>query len=233
VLLVCLAVVLSACQQTKQAKAFPNWPYDEEGRRIVPDADLLPYDVALPEQMNIDLGKTIWFALTSGSAASLNSDFQSCTVLLDPTVFESKYDLDSFQGTLSGFINGTMEDYAGLLCQKNIIIWKGKEPFIKNPVPISKETERFWRKYATILPPPKHLPNGETRWECEGRVFPLCLDRVGASFIDFYPSDKHEITLPDGRGINVIVEHPDIYETYHTPDEMVVDLPEWPHIYRR
>lgn len=181
----------------------------EERSLFWPGEDLLPYDVVLPEQMNIDLEKAIWFALTNGSAMYLDeTDFYHCHVLLTSYFFEGTYDITVWEGKLSDYINDIIADYSALLChtqeldshgldpdKRNVIIWKGQEPYIMAP------------------------PYGESA------VSPRDMDMVGAMGIEFYPSDISEITLPDGTDINVVVEYPDIYTNGFYPSQMEVDLP--------
>jgi len=178
--------------------------------RKIPEKDLLPYDVVIPSELNQDLSKVIWYGLTNGSAKNLDEkDFFHCHLLITEEAYKEKYSLNAFKGTLSGYIDGTLKDYQGLLChtqeltsdgldpkKRNLVIWRGKEPYIA-------------------------MLNNESPYT----VSPRDLGAVGVTDLDFYLYSGGEIKLPDGRQLNVIVKHPEIYTIWTTPRNMKVDLP--------
>lgn len=185
---------------------------DEE--RVVPDQDLEPYDIKLPDNVKNDMAKVIWYALQNGAAKNIDRrDLYHCHVLIPYEVYKQKYELDVYKGTLSNYINSVVNDYSGLLChsqeltsngldqtKRNIVVMKGKEPYILHALPgEGLDMTDLEKKLNKELSTPLSL------------------------YFDLDPNG--EITLPDGRRVNAVVEHPETITTWTTPRNMQVDLP--------
>ncbi|HNQ16633.1 MAG TPA: hypothetical protein PKJ26_01585 [Candidatus Woesebacteria bacterium] len=226
------ALFLSACStvetqgnpppQYASATEFARTPIalsEESSHTYSPDRvifepykELAPYAINLPAQLKEDLVKVIWHALQNNAATNIDpDDLFHCHVLMTQEKYKQNYDIDVYEGTLSGWLNGYAQDYSGLLChsqeyankgadpqKRNIVVMKGQEPFI----PLATAGE------GISIPELDDMMGGS---------------RIGVLQLHFYITPDGKIKLPDGRRIDVVVESPGVYTSLRT--KMSVDLP--------
>lgn len=210
--------------------SLSTWPFDEQGRRIVPEKDLATYDIVLPAQMDNDLKNLAVFAITTRHINVQNVKQMWCLALLDRSKYDQEYSIDSaFKGTLSGWINSVAANYDGLLCYiDNKPIDK---PIITRIIDLFlgyKNTDRIANNLISIVELKKGTPSiVANKYSRAAAPIDLVQDMTGAVQVDFVngsPSNS-DLILPDGTKLNAVINVPEIYTNWYTPTQMQIDLP--------
>lgn len=180
---------------------FPNWPYDNDGRRIVPEVEVAPYEPVLPESFLQDLTNLIVKAREDGWWAIKGH----CYVLMDRHLFERSYDITHYPGgTLSNWIGGILSDYDGISCIAtpidyaadkfhHFVVWEGGTPFQMISCKPGLGARAFFRDVTIAL------------W----------FD------VEVLPRNTQG---PNGR-LGVVIDDPGIYLIGMTQTQMIVNLP--------
>lgn len=170
-----------------------------EPERLTGVGEIAPYTIRLNDELNVDIGEAMDFAYSNGQ--SPDEEWDHCMVL----VFRSEYEAiistfykdPKYSGTLTGWFDFAGDNYDGVVCYFYA-------PERMNVV--------VWRGYSPQV--------------VVGRAAPidLVLDMTGLFEVRMVQDVVGSVVTQMGQYITVI-EHPNVYTIYTSPEHLVVDLP--------